>query len=76
MKLQAHTSSRGVPGGGIPVGGARDSFATAVAVHFTGAAQPSTAVSTRLDELRQLRERGLIDQQEYDQKRAEILRGL
>jgi hypothetical protein len=55
---------------------ANNVFATAVAVHFTeGAPQPSSA-TTRLNELEKLHKSGLIDQREYEQKRAEILRGL
>ncbi len=56
---------------------ANNVFATAVAVHFTDK-EPHAAVaaSTRLGELEELRKEGLIDQREYEQKRAEILRGL
>jgi hypothetical protein len=55
---------------------ANNVFATAVAVHFIGTAAPARDSAERLEALRQLREKGLIDQREYEQKRAEILRGL
>lgn len=55
---------------------ANNVFATAVAVHFTDGAPQSGSASTRLGELEKLHKSGLIDQREYEQKRAEILRGL
>jgi hypothetical protein len=55
---------------------ANNVFATAVAVHFSdGAPQPGSA-SARLSELEKLHQNGLIDRDEYERKRAEILRGL
>jgi hypothetical protein len=50
-------------------------FATAVAVHFSEKGAAST-VSSRLKELEGLRRDGLIGNHEYEEKRAEILRGL
>jgi hypothetical protein len=55
---------------------ANNVFATAVAVHFTETRSHADTASTRMGELEQLRKNGLIDQREYEQKRAEILRGL
>lgn len=51
-------------------------FATAVAVHFVDNGPSTGTASARLGELEKLRKDGLIDQREYEQKRAEILRGL
>jgi len=55
---------------------ANNVFATAVAVHFTTGAPQPDSTSTRLNELEKLRQNGLINQREYEQKRVEILRGL
>lgn len=55
---------------------ANNVFATAVAVHFTAVGAQSGSASARLSELEKLHKAGLIDQREYEQKRAEILRGL
>ena len=59
-------------------------FASGLAVHFVEqqSPPPSTAAplirstEERLQELRELRDKGLITPQEYDQKRQDILKGL
>jgi len=55
---------------------ANNVFATAVAVHFTEVGSQPGSATARLSELEKLHKNGLIDQREYEQKRAEILRGL
>jgi hypothetical protein len=56
-----------------------DVFGTGLAVHFTAGAEVSEHKATtedRLDELQRLLDKGLIDRQEYERTRAEILRSL